>query len=118
MESQNPSLYPPRCHQLQGAYSFLTINLTPNLLLRMPLGAVNGIALIIRPQPTPGAFKQRINSLVLSTRWGQGKIVLCVASSGIASTLLPGGQTSHSCFGTQWMWMRLPIAGYLRVGLK
>ena len=30
---------------------------------------------------------------------GQGKIVLCVASSGIASILLPGGQTSHSCFG-------------------
>ena len=29
---------------------------------------------------------------------GQGKIVLCVASSGIASILLPGGQTSHSCF--------------------
>ena len=30
---------------------------------------------------------------------GQGKIILCVASSGIASILLPGGQTSHSCFG-------------------
>jgi hypothetical protein len=29
---------------------------------------------------------------------GQGKIVLCVASSGIASILLPGGRTSHSCF--------------------
>jgi ATP-dependent DNA helicase PIF1 len=29
---------------------------------------------------------------------GQGKIVLCVASSGIASILLPGGHTSHSCF--------------------
>ena len=29
---------------------------------------------------------------------GQGKIVLCVASSGIASLLLPGGRTSHSRF--------------------
>ena len=29
---------------------------------------------------------------------GQGKIVICVASSGIASLLLPGGQTSHSRF--------------------
>jgi hypothetical protein len=29
---------------------------------------------------------------------GQSKIVLCVASSGIASILLPGGRTSHSCF--------------------
>lgn len=28
----------------------------------------------------------------------QGKIVLCVASSGIAAELLPGGQTSHSRF--------------------
>jgi hypothetical protein len=29
---------------------------------------------------------------------GQGKIVLCVASSGIASLLLPGGRTAHSTF--------------------
>jgi hypothetical protein len=29
---------------------------------------------------------------------GQGSIVLCVASSGIASLLLIGGRTSHSCF--------------------
>lgn len=28
----------------------------------------------------------------------QGEIVLCVASSGIASLLLPGGRTAHSCF--------------------
>ena len=28
----------------------------------------------------------------------QGKIVLCVASSGIAAQLLPGGRTSHSRF--------------------
>ncbi|CAI4220356.1 unnamed protein product, partial [Auanema sp. JU1783] len=28
----------------------------------------------------------------------QGKIVLCVASSGIAALLLPGGRTSHSRF--------------------
>ena len=29
---------------------------------------------------------------------GQGKIVLCVASSGIAALLLIGGRTAHSCF--------------------
>ena len=29
---------------------------------------------------------------------GQGKIVLCVASSGIAAQLLPGGRTAHSPF--------------------
>jgi len=45
----------------------------------------------------------------------QGKIVLCVASSGNASILLPGGQTSHSCFRIQ---MILPIATYLRMALK
>ena len=28
----------------------------------------------------------------------QNKIVLCVASSGIAALLLPGGRTAHSCF--------------------
>jgi hypothetical protein len=28
----------------------------------------------------------------------QGKVVLCVASSGIAAQLLPGGRTAHSCF--------------------
>jgi PIF1-like helicase len=28
----------------------------------------------------------------------QGKIVLCVASSGIAALLLKGGRTAHSCF--------------------
>ena len=30
--------------------------------------------------------------------WSQDVIVLCVASSGIAALLLPGGQTSHSRF--------------------
>ncbi|KAF9487372.1 hypothetical protein BDN71DRAFT_1356364, partial [Pleurotus eryngii] len=29
---------------------------------------------------------------------GQGKIVLCIASSGIVSLLLPGGQTAHTMF--------------------
>ena len=29
---------------------------------------------------------------------GQGKIVVCVASSGIAALLLIGGRTAHSCF--------------------
>lgn len=29
---------------------------------------------------------------------GEGKIVLCVASSGIAALLLQDGQTAHSCF--------------------
>ena len=38
--------------------------------ITMPLSAhhVNGIAFIIRPQPTPGAFQKRIDYLVPSTR--------------------------------------------------
>ncbi|KAI0750344.1 PIF1-like helicase-domain-containing protein, partial [Irpex lacteus] len=35
---------------------------------------------------------------------GQGRIVLCVAASGIASLLLPGGRTAHSMF-------KIPIDG-------
>ncbi|GKC41290.1 hypothetical protein Tco_1059012 [Tanacetum coccineum] len=41
------------------------------------------------------------NTIIASIR-SQGKIVLSVASSGIASLLLPGGRTSHSRF-------RIPI---------
>ena len=36
--------------------------------------------------------------------WGQGKIVICMASSDIAALLLPGGQTAHSMF-------KIPING-------
>jgi hypothetical protein len=38
------------------------------------------------------------NTLAHACR-AEGKIVLCVASSGIAAILLPGGRTSHSMFG-------------------
>src|SRR5215475_7664134 len=41
------------------------------------------------------------NTLCYELR-GQEKIVLCVASSGIAALLLKGGRTAHSCF-------RIPI---------
>ena len=37
------------------------------------------------------------NALCYQLR-SQGKIVLCVASSGIAALLLKGGRTAHSCF--------------------
>ena len=37
------------------------------------------------------------NTLCYKLR-SQGKIVLCVASSGIAALLLKGGRTAHSCF--------------------
>ncbi|XP_012848365.1 PREDICTED: ATP-dependent DNA helicase PIF4-like [Erythranthe guttata] len=40
-----------------------------------------------------------------------GEIVINVASSGIASLLLPGGRTSHSRFGLP-IYMRVPPAAY------
>jgi hypothetical protein len=43
-----------------------------------------------------GTGKTFVYQAVSHAICGQGMIVLCVASSGITSILLPGGQTSHS----------------------
>ncbi len=45
-----------------------------------------------------GTGKTFVWTTLLSHLRGQGKIVLVVASSGIASLLLPGGKTAHSRF--------------------
>ncbi|KAH9536339.1 hypothetical protein CY35_17G102200 [Sphagnum magellanicum] len=45
-----------------------------------------------------GTGKTFVWTTLLSRLRGQGKIVLVVASSGIASLLLPGGRTAHSRF--------------------
>jgi len=45
-----------------------------------------------------GTGKTFVWTTLLSRLRGQGKIVLTVASSGIASLLLPGGKTAHSRF--------------------
>ena len=45
-----------------------------------------------------GTGKTFLYKCLCSTLRAQGKIVLCVASSGIAAQLLPGGVTSHSRF--------------------
>ena len=37
-------------------------------------------------------------NLIAAAVHAKGKIILCVASSGIASLLLSGGRTAHSCF--------------------
>jgi hypothetical protein len=46
-----------------------------------------------------GTGKTFVYGAIAKAIRGQGKIVLCVASSGIAALLLDGGQTAHSCFG-------------------
>ena len=45
-----------------------------------------------------GCGKTYISNLIASAIHSNGQIVLCVASTGIASLLLPGGHTAHSCF--------------------
>ncbi|KIK36581.1 hypothetical protein CY34DRAFT_30900, partial [Suillus luteus UH-Slu-Lm8-n1] len=45
-----------------------------------------------------GCGKTYLCKLIASKLRAEGKIVLCVASSGIASLLLPGGRTAHSRF--------------------
>ncbi|KZT54551.1 hypothetical protein CALCODRAFT_548007, partial [Calocera cornea HHB12733] len=45
-----------------------------------------------------GTGKTFVYKAVCAELRAQGKIVLCVASSGIAAVLLPGGRTAHSMF--------------------
>jgi hypothetical protein len=45
-----------------------------------------------------GTGKTFVYNTVCAKIRSQGKIVICVASSGIASLLLEGGRTAHSCF--------------------
>ena len=69
-----------------------------------------GLFFLNRPGGTGKTFVYQAISHAIC---GQGKVVLCVASSGIASILLPGGDTSCSCFN---MWMVLPLQS--KNGLK
>ncbi|KAH8144382.1 uncharacterized protein LAJ45_11628 [Morchella importuna] len=54
-------------------------------------------------QGPAGTGKTFLYNVICNHLRSQGKIVLCVASSGIAAQLLPGGRTSHSRF-------KIPIA--------
>ncbi|KAH0614326.1 uncharacterized protein H6S33_006212 [Morchella sextelata] len=54
-------------------------------------------------QGPAGTGKTFLYNVICNHFRSQGKIVLCVASSGIAAQLLPGGRTSHSRF-------KIPIA--------
>ncbi|XP_039948619.1 uncharacterized protein LOC120766935 [Bactrocera tryoni] len=48
------------------------------------------------PDAPDGTGKTFLISLIFDTIWAQSQIVLAVASSGIAATLLEGGRTAHS----------------------
>ncbi|KAF9039734.1 PIF1-like helicase-domain-containing protein, partial [Panaeolus papilionaceus] len=45
-----------------------------------------------------GTGKTFLYNVICNKLRGEGLVVLCVASSGIAALLLPGGRTSHSTF--------------------
>ena len=49
-------------------------------------------------QGPAGTGKTFLYNCLCSHFRAQGKIVLCMASSGIAAQLLPGGRTAHSRF--------------------
>lgn len=51
-----------------------------------------------------GTGKTYVYNTVCARAHGNGRIVLCVASSGIAALLLPGGRTAHSMF-------KIPVEG-------
>ena len=45
-----------------------------------------------------GCGKTYLANLIAASVCARGEIVLCVASTGLVSLLLPGGCTAHSCF--------------------
>ena len=60
-------------------------------------------------QGAAGTGKTFLYNCLCSYLRARGKIVLCVASSGIAAQLLPGGRTAHSRF-------KIPLSNALNTG--
>jgi len=58
-----------------------------------------------------GTGKTYVYNILCYFLCGQGMIVLCVASLGIAALLFIGGQTAHSCFKYQLMFMSHQCVG-------
>jgi len=85
----------------KSAYLFVLPSLSTSTYLRDMTGTLQfvqqdgGLFFLNGPGGTGKTFVYQALSHAICH---QGKIVLCVASSGNASILLPGGQTSHSCF--------------------
>ena len=62
------------------------------------MGSVNGESKVFFLHSAGGCGKTFVCNTIAAAARAQGKIVLCVASSGIASLLLEGGKTAHSTF--------------------
>jgi DNA replication protein DnaC len=50
-------------------------------------------------QGPAGTGKTFVYTALANLFWSRGRVVICVASSGIAALLLPSGRTSHSQLG-------------------
>ena len=70
-------------------------------ILSAVLSGSGGTFFLSGPGGTGKTFVYRV---LCHTLRGMGRIVICVASSGIAALLLPGGRTSHST-------LKIPIEG-------
>ena len=58
-------------------------------------------------QGPAGTGKTFLYNCLFSYHRAQGKIVLCVESSGIAAQLLPGGRTAHTIF--RFLYLMQPL---------
>ena len=76
-----------------------TLNMEQRNFYQAVLASVtNGDGSTFFLQSGGGCGKTYVSNLIASTIHSRCQIVLCVAYTGIASLLLPGGRTAHSCF--------------------
>ena len=75
--------------------------------------SVNGESKVFFLHSAGGCGKTFVCNTIAAAVRGQGKIALCVASSGIASLLLEGGRTAHSTF---WIPLQVDEASVCNIG--
>ena len=94
-----------------------TFNLDQQQCFEKNISAVDSVREETRPyffiQGPVGTGKTFLYSVLCHHYRAHEKIVLCVAFSGIASLLLPGGRTSHSCL---WIPLNLHESSWCNIG--
>jgi hypothetical protein len=78
------------------------LNLEQRAVYDNVMAVVNHLAFFV--DGLGGTGKTFLYSCLLSTVRAQGRVAIAVASSGIATLLLDGGRTAHSCF-------KIPVQG-------
>jgi chromosomal replication initiation ATPase DnaA len=91
--------YNPQLEQERYSNNYVSMNLDQKTAIHRVMDSVDNkrghTFFVSGPAGTGKTFCY--NTLCHAVR-GQGKIVLCVASSGITALLLKGGRTAHSMF--------------------